>query len=263
MVKYQKDNELMYGFNSIVKEHDHAEQMMMDFDVYKGKNEVLCLREKEKEIAVILFSGKIQLIWENKNAIVERKDVFEDGPYVLHVSKDVEIQIKFLLESEIGIQRATNEKKFESKLYLPTDCKEQCVGEKIVGGTAKRIIRDIFKYDNAPYSNLVMGEVITFPGKWSSYPPHYHEQPEVYFYKFTKKQGFGAGYVGDDVFKLKENSALLIAGGKSHPQVAAPGYGMYYCWMIRNLPDNPWLERVDEEEHKWLFDENAEIWSKD
>lgn len=259
MVKYQKNNELMYGFNSITKETDNTEQMLMDFDVYKGKNESIELYEKNKEIAVILFSGKIELRWENKSEIVERKNVFEEGPYVLHVSKGTEVQIKFYSEGEIGIQKATNNNEFESKFYSPKECKEQCVGDNFANGAAKRIIRDIFKYDNAPYSNLVMGEVITFPGKWSSYPPHYHDQPEVYFYKFTKKQGFGAGYVGDEVFKLKDNSALLIKGGKSHPQTTAPGYGMYYCWMIRNLPKNPWLERVDEKEHMWLLDENLDL----
>lgn len=38
-----------------------------------------------------------------------------------------------------------------------------------------------------------------------------------------------------------------------HPQATAPGYAMYFCWMIRHLNENPWTTRIIEEEHKWLL----------
>ena len=261
MIKYQKNNEVSYGFNSITKESDYSENMLMDFDVFKGKEgETLKLHDEVKETAIILFDGKIEFVWEGKKVVAERHSVFDEGPYTIHVAKDKKVEINFLTEGEIGIQKATNEREFESKLYTPDDCVDQFFGAKGMQGTARRLVRDIFKYDNAPYSNLVIGEVITYPGKWSSYPSHSHDQPEVYYYKFTKPQGFGAGFVGEDVFKIKDNSALLIRGGVSHPQTSAPGYGMYYCWMIRNLPNNPWTKRVNEKAHEWLLDENAKIW---
>ncbi len=37
----------------------------------------------------------------------------------------------------------------------------------------------------------MIGEDIHYPGKWAGFPSHYHEQPEIYFYKFDKDQGFG------------------------------------------------------------------------
>lgn len=261
MIKYQNNNELSYGFNNISKENDCKESMLMDFDVFKGKKkEIIKLFDNKKETAIILFNGVVEFIWEGRKRVVTRKDVFETGPYVLHFSKNKKIEIKFLSEGEIGIQKATNEKEFATKFYTPENCTDQFFGAKGMQGTAKRLVRDIFKYENAPYSNMVLGEVITYPGKWSSYPSHFHEQPEIYFYKFTKKQGFGAGFVGENVFKIKNNSSLLIKGGLTHPQTSAPGYGMYYCWMIRNLPDNPWKKRENEKEHEWLLDEKAIIW---
>ena len=107
---------------------------------------------------------------------------------------------------------------------------------------------------------MVIGEVINFPGKWSSYIPHHHPQPEIYYYRFNKEQGFGCSIIGDDVYKIKHNSYSIIPGGLVHPQVAAPGYAMYYCWMIRHLEGNPWTDRIDEEQHKWLLEKKVAIW---
>lgn len=261
MIKYQINNEFAYGYNSIVREDDHSENMLMDFDVYKGRaGEEITLFSDTKEMAIILFGGEIEYIWLDNSLVASRNDVFDEGPHCLHVPNSTKVVIKFVSDSEIGIQKATNEKKFDAKMYTPDGCVDQYFGATGMQGTAKRLVRDIFKYETAPYSNMVIGEVITYPGKWSSYPPHSHNQPEVYLYKFTKPQGFGAGFVGDNVYKIKDNSALLITGDLSHPQTTAPGYGMYYCWMIRNLPNNPWTTRVNDKEHEWLLDENAVIW---
>ncbi|MEH7657375.1 5-deoxyglucuronate isomerase, partial [Bacillus velezensis] len=34
----------------------------------------------------------------------------------------------------------------------------------------------------------------------------------------------------------------------------------YFCWMMRHLENNPWNDRIIEEEHKWLLESNAKIW---
>jgi 5-deoxy-glucuronate isomerase len=60
---------------------------------------------------------------------------------------------------------------------------------------------------------MVLGEVVNLPGKWSSYPPHGHPQPEVYFYHFEKPQGFGAGWVNGEVHELHHNGCAIITEG--------------------------------------------------
>ena len=102
---------------------------------------------------------------------------------------------------------------------------------------------------------MVMGEIIVPQGGWSSYPPHQHPQPEVYYYRFEKPQGFGGCFIGDDVYKISDGSFCAIPGGFTHPQVNAPGYPMYYVWMIRHLDGNPWTDRIFDPAHKWLLDE--------
>ena len=129
-----------------------------------------------------------------------------------------------------------------------------------MGETSTRICRTVFDFSTAPYANLVVGELINFPGKWSSYPPHYHPQPEIYLYKFDHEQGFGFSEFGEEVYKVRNNDAYIIDKEVTHAQVAAPGYAMYYIWVIRNLENNPFDERIYTPEHKWLLDKNAKIW---
>ncbi len=261
MIKYQENNVLEYGCNEVTTEES---SMLMDFHVYKlRKDDQLNLSNSTKEMAIILFSGSVRYKWKDNEVLCERNNVFDHGPYVLHIPKGVEVHLDILVESEIGVQKATNENNFESKFYTPEECVDNIFGDGLMQGTARRLVRDVFNYNNAPYSNMVMGEVITYPGRWSSYPPHSHKQPEIYYYKFTKEQGFGCSIIGEDIYKIQNNSAALIDGDLVHPQVTAPGYGMYYCWMIRHLEGNPWNERVDDPDHSWLHDKNAKIWSQD
>ena len=61
-----------------------------------------------------------------------------------------------------------------AKLYAPKDVPwgYSCAGK--FGNTAQRQVNTIFDYDTAPYSNMVLGEVINDRGNWSGYLPHYH-----------------------------------------------------------------------------------------
>lgn len=231
--------------------------MLMDIVVRKMKlGEQVTLLENKKETAILLLEGKINLKWENNYADVKRENVHTQNPYCLHAAKENKVVITALEDSEVLIQCTENERQFESKLYTPEDVKIQYSSLELWDSTAARQIRTIFDYSNAPYSNMVIGEVVSYPGRWSSYIPHHHPQPEVYYYKFDKPQGFGACFIGDEVYKVTDGSSTIINGGYVHPQATAPGYRMYYCWMIRHLEGNPWTDRIDEEAHKWLLDEN-------
>ena len=124
-----------------------------------------------------------------------------------------------------------------------------------------RNVRLVFDLSNRPDSNLVVGEVISFPGRWSSYPPHHHDQPEIYHYRFTEPPGYGHGENGEDVYKLRHGDTLFIEPGKDHAQVSAPGYGMYYLWFIRHLPGNPYTGFTFAAEHEWTLDPQKQGWS--
>jgi 5-deoxy-glucuronate isomerase len=172
------------------------------------------------------------------------------------------VVIKAHIPSEVLVQKTINARDFAPVFYRPEDVQADVFGKGMWQGTAERTVRTIFDYDNAPYSNMVNGEVINSPGRWSGYIPHNHPQPEVYTYKFDHEQGFGACFIGDNAFKITHNSWAELSGGYMHPQVTAPGYAMWYSWMIRHLEGNPWQKtRNDLPEHKWLLDPAAKIWS--
>lgn len=230
--------------------------MLMDITVHKIKQgEILSIMESEKEVAILLTEGSVEYQWENQRKAASRRDVFSEAPYCLHICKGIKASVLAKVDSEIIVQATTNETLFESHFYTPEECKIETMGATQWEGTAKREVLTIFDYQNAPYSNMVIGEVITKAGRWSSYVPHSHEQPEVYYYKFEKPQGFGAAFIGEDVFKIADGSAASIPGGLTHPQTAAPGYNMYYCWMIRHLENNPWTTRVNDPKHTWLLEQ--------
>lgn len=254
-------NEINFGDNIISEINGKNENMLMDTKVVKLKKDekIICL-SSTKEIALLHLSGDIQIIWEDKTYSNTRTSLFDEEPCCLHVSRDVEVTIVAMEAAEILVQETENEDSFDSKLYTEENIRSDVFGDGVAGGTCRRIVRTIFDYNNAPYSNMVMGEVITYPGRWSSYPPHHHPQPEIYFYRFDKEQGFGACFIGEDAFKIKHNSVANVPGGLVHPQTSAPGYAMYYCWMIRHLKDNPWTSRIDDEAHTWITKEDAEIW---
>ena len=127
------------------------------------------------------------------------------------------------------------------RVFRPGDVADERRGEGQVGGRCLRLVRTIFDARNSPPEvRLVLGEVVTLPGGWSSYPPHHHPQPEIYHYRFTHPQGFGHAEHGDDVFKVRQYDTIRIRAGNDHAQVAAPGYGMYYAWVIRHLPGKPY-----------------------
>lgn len=227
--------------------------MLMDVNMYKLKDTIWTTKEVEKETAILLLSGKIKISLEGVEYSAYRKNVFEDMPFCVHLPKNIEVKIEFLGYAEVLVQKTLNDGKFEIKVYTQADFSEVRAGDGFMENTANRLIRTIFDYHSAPYSNMVIGEVISLQGRWSSYPPHHHAQPEVYYYKFDKPQGFGCAMVGEDAYKVEDDSFITIPGGLAHPQATAPGYEMYFCWMIRHLDGNPWVDRIFEEEHVWMI----------
>lgn len=233
------------------------QEMMMDIRVYHMRaGEVRTFCRTGEETAVLLLSGTVTFAWEGKKETVSRKDVFTEGPWALHVCRGVEAEVTAGEETEILVQCTHNDRSFESRLHAPEDAPwgYSCAGK--FGNVANRRVNTIFDHDICPESNMVLGEVLNDRGNWSGYLPHRHPQPETYFFKFDRPEGFGASFIGDQVYKSVDNSFSAIPGGELHPQAAAPGFQMYTCWMIRHLDGNPWLQtdRCEDERYTWLHE---------
>ncbi len=231
--------------------------MKMDirmYDINAGQSR--SFERKGEEIAVLLLSGKIVFSWDGEKREVSRKDVFTEGPWCVHVCTGHKIEVEALEKSEILVQCAENEKEFDSRIFAPEDAPwiYSCKGK--FGNCANRRVNTIFDNTICPQSNMVLGEVLNDRGNWSGYLPHQHVNPETYLFKFDRPEGFGASFVGDQVFKSVNNSFSAIPGGVVHPQVVAPGFQMYTCWMIRHLEEKRWLQtdRCEDPRYVWLHE---------
>ncbi len=248
------------GYNEITVAGRMHPEMLMDFGILKLEKGDSFSDDSKFEKSYLLISGEIKIIWENKSSVVKRKNCFDENPWCLHAGKETTVEIEGLSKSEVAVVRTENETNFEPKLYKPSECNVEERGKGTMKEASTRLVKTIFDNSNAPYSNLVLGEVIGFPGKWSSYPPHHHPQPEIYFYKFFPENGFGFSELGDDAFKLRQNDTILITEGLTHSQVTSPGHALYYLWVIRHLENNRYTAPVFIDEYKWLMDAKSIIW---
>lgn len=231
--------------------------MLMDIRVYKmNAGETRTFQREGEEIAILLLNGNITYNWEGKSETVTRKDVFTEGPWCLHICTGTKAEVTANAFTEILVQCTKNDTVFPARFYAPEDAPWKYSSKGKFGNVANRQVNTIFDHDIAPYSNMVLGEVLNDKGNWSGYLPHRHPQPECYYFLFDRPEGFGASFVGDQVFKSVDGSFSAIPGGELHPQAVAPGFTMYTCWMIRHLPGNPWLQtdRCEDERYVWLHD---------
>ena len=221
----------------------------------------------ELEKAILLMHGNVSLTWNENTIKIIRNSFFDDNPTVLLVPSAVQVKITCLnSESELCIVETKNGKQYPYKLFTAEECLTEQFGKGTLRETSTRDVRTIFDKKNMPESNLVLGEVINYPGKWSSYPPHGHNQPEIYYYRFLPEQGFGFAMDGmDKAHVINNGDALFVLNGAPHSQTAAPGYAMYYIWAIRHLDGDPYGPEEPRKfipEHTWVMDakNNSKIW---
>jgi len=116
--------------------------------------------------------------------------------------------------------------------------------------------------------SLLVTEVFTPQGNWSSYPPHRHDQDnpphmtyleETYYHRLNPSQGFGFQRVFtedgtlDETMAVHDGDVVLVPRGH-HPCGAPYGYEMYYLnvmagplrkWRFQNHPDHDWIYQRD------------------
>lgn len=227
----------------------------VDFIRLKKDDEITIGTNDEK--AILILRGEITLKYDDQEVTYSRKNVFDDEASCLHTDAATTVKCVASEDSEVLIQRVKNNATFAVTSYKPQDIRVEHFGAGEFNGSTDRKVKTIFDYKNAPYSNMVMGEVISPGGCWSSYPPHHHDQPEIYFYKYERPEGFGVIFIDDEPYKVENNTLIKIMGGKNHPQSTAPGFPMYFCWMIAHLENNPWTTREIEEKYLWLTEKGV------
>ncbi len=144
-----------------------------------------------------------------------------------------------------------------ARIIGPGDQRVATVGD----GNWQRTVRTILGPEHAA-TRLLVGETLNPPGNWSSYPPHKHDEQtppeevaleEVYLFRIAPDGGFGVQMLYEPgkerSFVVRDGDVALIPSGY-HPVVAAPGYELYYLWVLAG-EGREMVPRLDPQ-HAWL-----------
>ncbi len=243
------------------------------FEAYTLKSgQVLKQETGDNEVCLVLLSGLATVKtrderWEN---IGKRMSVFEKTPpYSVYVPNADCYQVEALTDLELAVCIAPGQGNYPARLITPDE-----VGvEQRGAGNIERTIHNILPEQEQADSLLVV-EVFTPEGHWSSYPPHKHDQDnlphesyleETYYHKIHPAHGFAVQRVYNDdlslneTLVLKDGDVVMVPEGY-HPVSAPPGYEVYYLNVMAG-PKRTWVFRNDKH-HEWVMksklDEAAE-----
>lgn len=123
-------------------------------------------------------------------------------------------------------------------------------------GSTVREVRHLYEGDR-PAAHLLVVEVITPAGHWSSFPPHRHDEPEpleefyycetrprarhAYLHVFDDAEADGrvpAGSEQDEAVAVRHGDLVLVRRGY-HTAACPPGTALYYLNIMAG-PDRAW-----------------------
>jgi 5-deoxy-glucuronate isomerase len=203
------------------------------------------------ELCIVLVTGRAEVAaaGEAFGIVGGRADVFEGKPWSVFVPGGAAYTIRAEGACEVALCTAPAAEKRAARLIPP-----DAVGEETRGqGTNTRHVRNILPDTSPVASSLLVVEVITPGGNWSSYPPHKHDTDdfpnetyleETYYHRFRRGSGFGFQRVYTEDGTLDETMAfghedvVLVPKGY-HPVGAPHGFDLYYLNVMAG-PKRAW-----------------------
>ncbi|HIG29364.1 MAG TPA: 5-deoxy-glucuronate isomerase [Verrucomicrobiales bacterium] len=228
------------------------------------------------ELALVNLDG-VYSVDSNRgkwSGIGGRKTVFEDAAHALYLPRNTEFTVKAEQSGHYAVAWVPTDQDHEPWLIQPQDVKKDIRG----GDNVSRQINDLLP-PGSPVHRLVLVEVYTPSGNWSSYPPHKHDRhledqdgnlieadlEEVYYYKMDRPEGYAyqrvytdetsplqqAGSPIDALIRAEDNTAVLVPEGY-HPVVSAPGTTSYYLNVLAGSAQS--LANQDDPDFTWVKD---------
>ena len=233
-------------------------------------DEILAGETGADETALIWLGGRAQV--DGFGQVGERDDVFSGLPSALLLPPGASYTLRALTPLRLAIVSAPAESAPAARLIRPEDVRLEMRGT----GVTQRKIHWILS-EKEPAARLLLVEVLTPAGHWSTYPPHKHDEDnpgveraleELYYYRFNPEQGFafqgiytkpspsplagedrGGGSALNVSIRAHHDDLVLVPRGY-HVVSAAPGYDCYYLnamagavreWLFTTDPDHQWL----------------------
>ncbi|HEX9268261.1 MAG TPA: 5-deoxy-glucuronate isomerase [Candidatus Limnocylindria bacterium] len=210
-----------------------------------------------REICVVLIAGQCEFVAgdERLSAAAGRTSPFEGPPHVLYAPQGVPVRATALAAgAECAIGSAPAERGGAVQLLAPADARLEIRGT----GAMERRIHHLLMEDRAA-ERLLVTEVVTPAGHWSSYPPHKHDTDdppnetaleETYYFRLRDRdRGFAFQRVYtkdgslDESVAARDGDLVLVPRGY-HTVSAPPGYEVYYLNVMAG-PRRQWLITFD------------------
>jgi 5-deoxy-glucuronate isomerase len=234
------------------------------FALYRLKpGQSLAASTGDREACLVLVGGKamVEAGRHDLGEIGDRMGPFEGKkPVSVYVPWHSDYRITATTALELGVCSAPGGGDHEARLIG----QNQVAHSKRGQGTNTRHVYDILP-ESEPAHSLLVVEVITPAGGWSSYPSHKHdtdnlpdesELQETYYHRLNPPQGFAFQRVYTDDRSLDETMCVhdgdvtLVPKGY-HPCGTAHGYDLYYLNVMAG-PRRVWRFNT-EACHRWLL----------
>lgn len=217
-----------------------------------------------REICVLVLTGRATLEAGGRTFadLGGRQSVFEDAPPgAVYVPPGHDIAVQAITDAEIALCSAPAQAAGEPRAIPGARMPQEVRGE----GTNRRFVRNVLP-ETEPAERLLVVEVITPAGHWSSYPPHKHDTDtppaetqleETYYHRLAPPQGFAVQRVYtddrsiDETVCVEDGDVVLVPRGY-HPVGAPHGYDLYYLnvmagpvrrWIVRDDPAHAWIKQ--------------------
>ncbi|MCX7706639.1 MAG: 5-deoxy-glucuronate isomerase [Anaerolineae bacterium] len=230
----------------------------------------------DNELALMVLGGTLD-VTSDRGAwmgLGRRAHVFNGLPYALYVPRQTAFAVTAQADCEYAVAWVAADRDFPPQLVTPADVTVEIRG----GDHATRQINRIMP-PGFPCQRLVVVEVYTPGGNWSSYPPHKHDVhivdtdgtlvqadlDEVYYYKLDRPEGYAlqriytddesplhrAGFPIDAAVVARDNDVVLIPEGY-HPVSSPVGYTTYYLNILAGSAQS--LASKDDPRYAWIKD---------
>ncbi|MBV8892513.1 MAG: 5-deoxy-glucuronate isomerase [Acidobacteria bacterium] len=233
----------------------------MSFFVHRlVRGQAHSVRAEEEEVAIVLLGGKCIADWgDGPHPIGERAHVFDGLPYAIYLPAGSQAQLRAETTCEIAECRVPSTARLKPRLITPGDVTTSLRG----GGNASRQIVDVMP-PSFPADKLMIVEVYTPSGNWSSYPPHKHDVhnpptevdlDEIYYYRMDRAGAYAHQRLytrdgeRDVTLTVHDGDAVLVRDGY-HPVVAGHGYNIYYLNCLAGSARL--LANTEDPDHVWV-----------
>ncbi len=236
------------------------------FGLYRlARGEVAAEATGGREAILVLVEGRAEIAVDGESfgALGERMDVFEQTrPWSVYVPNGAEWRAEALSACTLAVCTAPGKGGHRPRVIGSDAINAETRGK----GANARHIHAIAMEGQDVADSLLVTEVFTPPGNWSSYPPHRHDEDaypdityleETYYHRLNPPQGFGFQRVFtedgtlDRTMTVHDHDVVLVPRGH-HPCGTPHGYAMYYLnvmagplrkWRFKNHPDHDWIAR--------------------